>query len=368
MKKKVKQKKQPEKKLYKLLDILKFICSILIACMYHYRNDFPGMFPLENIPGIKQISIHGWLLVELFFILSGFFFFNSYYDKIVKKKENIKTFFKKRFIRLIPVAAITSIIMFILQQVYIKLNGVYWMWEANDLSDLLLQVSGFQFWLNTKSLSLNNAVWYVSVLLLCYVVYYYVVKFAAKKKNKLFILLPVILTFIVQNYQLNIPLLNWNVQRGIISFGIGIFLGYIISKQKSINKLSIISLICLILSGVLYLTIGLEQIGDLTLVLNIIVYPSIIILLIKLEEFINFIKPNVSRFLANISFGIYLWNLPIQLLTIIISQVFKLKFNYGSIIFLIIQILIHIFVAILSFYLIEKKLVRRLETKISTMN
>lgn len=348
---------------YKSFDILKFICAIVIACIYHYQNDFPNVTLFSNIPVINKLSTFGYMLVELFFIMSGFLFFTSYFSRIKDKSLDMVSFFKKRYIRLIFVTGITTIIMFVLQQSYCLINDEFWIWGNNDLGSLLLQLLGIQYWLKPGIVSLNNAVWYISVLLFCYIVFFYVSKLVIKKKNIFIFLIPVFASLLIQNYNINIPLLNYNITRGLSSFGLGVFIGCLCSNFSNKKNISKISFVTLIIVLFLYIFLGDSAIGDLLFLLTFIVYPLLILFVVGIDDKLKFINGKFTKYLGNLSFGIYLWNLPIQLATILLNQIFELNFNYNSIYFFLIQVVIHIVVAILSYQLFEKKMLPFLEKK-----
>ena len=350
---------------YKSFDILKFICAIIIACIYHYQNDFPNVTLFDNVPFINKLSIYGYMLVELFFIISGFLFLVSYFNKIKEKDLSIKTFLKKRYIRLIFVGAITTFVMFLLQQSYYMLNGDFWIWGNNDLGNLLLQLIGVQYWLEPGIVSLNNAVWYISVLLLCYIVFFYISKLVVKKKNIFIFLLPIVAALIVQKCNLNIPILNYNVTRGIISFGIGVFIGCLSKNLNNRKFITIFSLVSLFVIGMLYIFLGDQVVGNLLLLLTFIIYPLLILSLISIDNKLEFINTKFTKYLGNLSFGIYLWNLPIQLSTVLLNQIFDFGFNYNSVYFFLIQIVIHILIAVLSYHLFERKMLSLFEQKMS---
>lgn len=352
-----------QKQYYKSFDILKFVCAIVIACVYHYQNDFPDVTLFANLPFVNRLSVYGYMLVELFFIISGFLFFTSYFNKIKNNNLTIDSFLKKRYIRLIFVSGITTFVMFILQQSYYLKNNSFWMWGNNDLVNLLFQVSGIQFWLEPNIVSLNNAVWYISVLLFCYIVFFYISKLVIKKKNIFIFLIPILVAFLVQKYNLNIPLMNYNVTRGLISFGVGVFLSCLINGLKGKKNISLFSFIILFILGLLYIFLDDSIVGNLFLFLTFIVYPLLILFLVSIDNKLKFINNKFTKYLGNLSFGIYLWNLPIQLTTILLNQIFKFNFNYNSLYFFLIQVAIHIFVAIISYNLFEKKLLSFFERK-----
>ena len=352
-----------ESQYYKSLDIMKFLCAIIIACIYHYQNDFPDVSLFSKIPIISQLSYNGYMLVELFFIFSGFLFITRYFKKIKNEELSLKDFMIKRYKKLIFVAGVTSVVMFVLQQLYYLKNGSFWIWNQNDIGSLLLQFSGFQYWFTPNAVSLNNAVWYISILLFCYVIYFLVSKVSIKKKNIFFFLIPIIFAFFVQYYFCNIS----NITRGVMSFGVGIFIGLLSQKLKNNKKMFAFSFISLLLLCICYIVFGRQVIGNMLVFLTFVAYPLLVIFLLSIDSKLKFISNKVTKYLGSLSFGIYLWNLPIQLATIYLDQVFGFNFNYSSISFFVIQVVIHIIVAIISNYLFERKVSCFFEKKIATI-
>ena len=106
----------------------------------------------------------------------------------------------------------------------------------------------------------------------------------------------------------------------------------------------------------LYVFIGDPVVGDLLFFLTFIVYPLLILFFISIDNKLKFINGKVTKYLGNLSFGIYLWNLPIQLATILLDQIFRFNFNSDSIYFFLIQVVIHILIAVISYHLFERKL------------
>ena len=349
---------------YRSFDILKFVCAIIIACVYHYKNDFYNVTLFDNIPVLRELTSYGYVLVEIFFIISGFLFFKRYFKKIKEQKLSFTSFMKKRYSRLIFVSGLTIILMFLLEQFYYLKNGSYWLCYSNDLGSLILQLIGIQYWVNAYTLSLNNVVWYISVLLFCYILFFYLSRLVIKKKNIFIFLIPFVISLLVQNYSLNVPLLNYDMTRGIISFSVGVLLGCFTENLKNKKVIFIFSFSNLLLVSLCYALLGRQILGEL-IFLNVIVYPIIILILICIDDKLKFISSKFTKYLGNISFGIYLWNLPIQLTTVLVKQQFNLNFNYNSINFLLSQIIIHILVAVLSYHLFEKKLIPIFEKMVS---
>ena len=336
------------------IDITKFICAIFIACVYHYLNDFPMGNLIKNNNILRIMAEYGYLLVELFFIISGYLFYKSYNKKIKNKKINFTTFIKKRYSRLIPLAALTSFVMFILESIYFKINNCYWLLSNNNIVSLVLQMTGIQFWTNIRESSLNNVIWYISVLLLCYIVYFYL-SLHSKKRGNVIYLCGVIVFIILMTYNINIPLINGYTLRGLTAFGIGILVA-LLTEKKDIKTISNISIIVLLLTLIATVLLKREVMGNLLLYLDIIVYPCILINIIRFEFIFDKIDSIITDFLSNISFGIYLWNLPLQLFFYMIFSCFNVNINYGSTYFFILQIIIQLLFATFSYKVIEKYL------------
>lgn len=117
------------------LDHLRAIAIILVLC-YHYDG---GIF---GHPGWMQpFGIFGWTGVDLFFVLSGFLISSQLFDQLKKGRSiSLKTFFLKRFFRIIP------IYLFIVA-VYFLFPGFH---EKEKLSPL------WRFLTFTKNFGLDN--------------------------------------------------------------------------------------------------------------------------------------------------------------------------------------------------------------------
>ena len=346
--------RKKEVKKSKGINLLKFICSILIACIYHYKNVYPTGELFEKNIILRIISNRGYLLVELFFILSGYLFFISYSKKIMSKKSDFNTFIKKRFHRLIPLVALTSITMFIIEYTYLRIYKEFWVFKSNDIISLLFQTTGIQYWTNIKDASLNNVTWYISVLLLCYIIYYFITKYSKKIGNLIYVY-SVIIFMTLMTFSTNIPFFNYYTLRGLLAFGVGIIMAIII-ENNDLKKSSNISLILLTITLLLTLFFKNEITGYIVYYLDFIIYPCLLINIIRFEFLLAKIDYKFTETLSNISYGIYLWNLPIQSLFNLIFKVKKIKIDYSNIYVFLIQIVIHIVVGIISYKYIEKKL------------
>ena len=150
------------------LDFIKILATIFIL-FHHYQQYISGVF--SNGINYYGGTYNFGYMVELFFILSGFFMYP--YIKKIKNGLSLKDFFAIRYLRLIPLVAILAFIYQFFTLVHIKLVGTAWFMQYPNLWSTLVASLGFQEgWVFTENIYVNYPVWYVSVVLVCYIVFY----------------------------------------------------------------------------------------------------------------------------------------------------------------------------------------------------
>ena len=103
-------------------NLLKIISACIIAFFLHWNYHFIQFLGINIKSSILSSRILqfllrgpiGYMSVELFFIISGFLFAYIYIPRIVKKEYTFDNFIFKRFIRIMPLVALTSFICYIL--------------------------------------------------------------------------------------------------------------------------------------------------------------------------------------------------------------------------------------------------------------
>ena len=85
----------------KALNGLRFLGAFIIAFIFHYPSFMDVSTPPFNTLLMFAYS-HGYLMVELFFALSGFGMYIGYADKIKNKDITFKEYMLKRLAKLYP--------------------------------------------------------------------------------------------------------------------------------------------------------------------------------------------------------------------------------------------------------------------------
>lgn len=154
------------------IDLLKFMASVIIL-LFHYFTAAGGTIFTKYRPVCFVIE-NGAILVNLFFMISGFCISANYKSKIQDLRMNFSEFFKKKYIRLVSFSLLTLPIGIIKQVFVNKANLDSHICTFSDaIRDLFCIRYG---WGCNSSMPYNGALWFINVLLVMYITYYFVCK------------------------------------------------------------------------------------------------------------------------------------------------------------------------------------------------
>ena len=316
---------QPIKSLDRLysLDILRGLASLCVV-FWHWQHFFIGTAlkstfkitdqPLFNIFFLFYNS--GDLAVDLFFSLSGFIFFWLYPQRIYQDIVSAKDFFLLRFSRLYPLHFLTLIIVALGQLCSSKILGSTFVYKENDMFHFILNL----FFASSVGLeqgySFNAPIWSVSVECCLYSIFFILCKFL---KPNIFIVSILSLIGFPIMYQVYNP-----IGRGICSFFLGGFIYYLYIYILKSNKRKIVLNLFILLSAFLWLTTIYWSFNNWSLNLligvplgskyAILVLFPITILTLAIFETEYGIPTKKMAFVGDISYSLYLWHFPLQLL------------------------------------------------------
>lgn len=278
----------------------------------------------------------------------------NYIEKI-KVGLTFKDFFIRRIIRLMPLIIIATISYEILLYIYPKVFGDYFYNLKPDFWGLIISMLGIQAGWTFENPMINNPMWYISVLLLCYILFYITTKASVSKKYN-YIYFYIVLVFLGLSIQKNgtdLAFFNSYTARGYYAFFFGLvfsifFYNYKISKFIKIS--SIFSVVFITILIVRYFSIVEKNINY---TLTFIYYPALIIIFnFNIMRKIFFTK--IVREFAEISFNVYVWHVAGIIIVIILNKMFSLNIKLNSYKTMILfTIILYVFGSI-SHYVIEK--------------
>ena len=211
------------------LNGLRFFGAFIIACIFHY----PVFYSVVSPPfgSIFTWSYpFGYLMVELFFIISGFGMYNGYILKLRTNNIDLWVYLKKRLMKIYPEYLLALVIVTVC-------NIVRGEGEFFDLWHFLLNLFLCQYGLLGMENSFNLPAWCISVFFFNYILFYAIVKISKNNEKCIFyIVLYFLFGIIMFNAQINFPtIFNKAVARGAMAFSVGCFLSFI-HQKKVLNE------------------------------------------------------------------------------------------------------------------------------------
>ena len=341
-------------------DFLKILAATGIV-FHHFQATTGARY--NNFINFSGTWFNWGYLVELFFILSGYFMFH-HISTIQDGKVTLLEWWKKRAVRLLPMSAITvvvfEIILFIGNTV---LKTKIWGMDVS-VWGMIISAFGVQEGWVFKNPIINNSIWYISALMLCYVLFYIVTVLSAKLKCKpLYFYIAIILLGIAGGvYGYDKPFFNWQICRGYYAFFFGLVLATYINKFGIKKKEIIVSFATLAFFTLLF--VFLPQYGNdhTNYMMTFFVYPALIILF-ETKPVRKVFCHKIWGTVSAISFEVYLWHLPLMLLMYFMMGLFSWNPDFSNLAFMLIFTLISWIWATLMYFFVERPITNLLTKK-----
>lgn len=213
------------KKMLYNVEFLRFVFSVIIVCFHIlYSNIMPYVNGNMTYDAIKPMIGNAGLIVECFFIMSGYFLFMTYWKK---PDLSFLEFAIKKVFRLGPVLAFSILIgCFFFKQKIIP----------STFNILFLQCIGI-------SLEYKGINWYISPLFWALLFYFALLKNFESKKVNVFIAVVVYFSYLVNISSTNggfgretvWGVVNLGLARALAGVGFGYLLGTLLNSLNAIR-------------------------------------------------------------------------------------------------------------------------------------
>ena len=163
------------------LDAIRAVSAFIVIFahwqFFYYTNDVytkDGYDPAA-LPGYQWLSLiydHSMVVVDLFFLLSGFIFFWLYAEKVSSGKISFGRFMWFRITRLYPIHFVSLLLVALLQFLMLRNAGHYFIIQYNDVYHFFLNLLFIQNWGLEKGPSFNGPSWSASVEVFLYIIFF----------------------------------------------------------------------------------------------------------------------------------------------------------------------------------------------------
>lgn len=219
------------------IDIIKIIATFGIL-FHHYQQFYGQTFYGINFYGGK--FVFGYF-VELFFMVSGFLVVYT------EKGENDLCNLSRKYLRFLPSVFLAGITFLLIHYADIAafghdLDGRSYSF-FNVATSLFLFCSG---WFVEYSPAVNNPVWYLSILILCYMIYFLFQFLCARFHISMTPILVIFVMFstVVNWRNIRFPFFWFSNVRGYVPFFTGVVL-HSVYKKGTLFWIRVISCFCL---------------------------------------------------------------------------------------------------------------------------
>lgn len=292
-------------------------------------------------------------LVELFFLISGYFTFN--YIQKIRDGLKFKRFYLHKVLRLLPLVSIAAVVDEILLYYYTNVYNFSWFDIKASIWGMVLDCLGIQVGWSSLNPCVNNPTWYISVLLLCYLVFYYITYWSHRLNVSPYYgyLFMIFVGMGIITYGISIPGFTNETARGYYAFFFGIVFHKFLSSElmKEIRS-AFFGCIFLLITFLMIFQWDIVSV-DINYVLTFIYYPAILVIL-KSRYIANMFKGEFWGKFAEISFNVYVWHSVLQLGIVSIRDIWGVKFNMNGNISMLCFTLFCFLWGTISFVVVEK--------------
>ncbi|MCF8719804.1 acyltransferase family protein [Nitrospina gracilis] len=327
------------------LDVLRGIAALGVV-VWHYRHFTPFAPSLEterpfNAPLLFFYN-SGFVMVDLFFCLSGFIFFWKYAESIQRREIGFRRFLYLRWTRLYPLHLATLLFVATAQFFIHSSHNAYFVYPFNDVRHFVLNLFMVSQWGWEEGLSFNGPAWSISVEMFLYIAFFGVV-FAFGRRNALAaVLLAALGWFLYANYY-DWILLKATIGEGLVSFFMGGFAYKIYNRAtQSGERPTAIAFTASAVAMLAFWTIiyfityhpgpWAASLGNWFFWTVILGFPTTVLFLALIDHS-KTVEAVFRRlaFLGDLSYAVYLLHFPVQLLFFFAVQRIAIDFTHPAV-------------------------------------
>jgi len=346
------------------LDSLRALAAIGVVA-WHYSGHFDAT-PLPSL--LAPAYRRGDLLVDFFFVLSGFVLARAYWND--RRSAKFASNVRERIARMYPLHFVTLSAVAVMHWMLVNhLSSPPFVYQCNDAYDfvlnlLLLNRTGLE-----RGFSFNGPSWSISTEFVVNVLFLAAIALPRNfVRAGLFVLFAVLFAAILKGDPVNYAALSGAIQdmfRTIVGFCCGVAL-YRVHLHRSPRISPYRGFADALAIAAAFALSWYVSEGEVSWLLHLAVvaigFPALIVGAIhgRMVRWVLTLPPLV--FLGTISYSIYLVHFPLQLAVHLVSVAFLIQMPYGSVFFLVGFFLAVIGLASITYYLIEvpgKKLLRK---------
>lgn len=311
------------------LNTVKFFGACIVAFVWHYQHFEPNGSPFSSV--FRFSYPYGWLMVELFFMLSGFGMMLGYGSKIIRHEISFPKYIRKRLNAMYPLFFITLVLVTVLEILYHRKNGTTFVYPNFDVYHFFLNLILCQDGLLGKEWSFNSPSWCISICMILYVIFYIVLYRSKDTRIAVYRfaglgILGAMLLMLGWDY----PVLNSLVARGLLCFSLGVALAFFHQNEHRFHT-RMIGTLCFIALAALYVLYRKKPniMGNMHMLFILCIAPMVILAVLYVPWLNRILSHRFFAFFGSLSLEIYLFHFIVQCLIVNLDTYCHLGLDYS---------------------------------------
>jgi peptidoglycan/LPS O-acetylase OafA/YrhL len=330
------------------------IAAVGVTLFWHYSH-FGPYRPFEGFAA-EWLYRYGWMLVDFFFVLSGFVLSHAYLEKLADRRVRPYEFFILRFSRLYPLHLVTLLFVATLQFYRTSSGMGSFVYHENDLFHFFLNLGFLQQGIIRTEYSFNGPAWSLTVEELSYLMFFVSMFFFAAYRRLAFLVL-VGVGILINMAALHVHVFNLEVSRGLVGFFGGCLayqLHHFAREKNQSFRLAALASIALI--GVVshYVQSGYPRSAQILLIHSLVIFPAIVLIVLNAPPLKQLMSFRPLAYVGEISYSLYMIHFPVQLVLDTVGEANQLGFRPGRIEFFILYAALTVAASVASFHFFER--------------
>jgi len=312
------------------LDSLRGLAALGVTLFWHY----PHFGPERPFDGAVAVWLYryGLMLVDFFFVLSGFVLSHVYLDKLRQGRVRPFEFFIFRFSRLYPLHFLTLIFVALVQLSRTACGLDFFVYPANDAFHFLLNLGFIQFGIIKTDYSFNGPAWSLTIEEISYLAFFVALFFCSKRYLVVFALL-LLLGIVIDLKALSTHVLNLEVSRGLMGFFSGCFAYQLhtAAQKRNLGRALGVAGLLLCSGFVVYASmVGYSRLPLPLIAHSLILFPAIVLATLNSAWLTRIFSFRPFVYVGEISYSIYMIHFPVQIVLVTLDEVLHLGLPRGS--------------------------------------
>ncbi|MDR8876220.1 acyltransferase family protein [Burkholderia multivorans] len=337
------------------LDSLRGLAALGVVC-WHYTSMW-HVTPLSSV--FAPFYEHGLLMVDFFFVLSGFVLARAYWNE--RRRQSVGQNFLERVARIYPLhlAMLIAVvpIQILLQQ---RLGPLDYLFKYSDTYHFILNLLLLNYSSLERGFSFNAPAWSISTEIIINAMFFAFISLGRKTAAVLMVLAWVVAAMVIAKHGLITNEGAFGINSGIYRTIAGFFLGVGLFKalEARLNDRRGGSVLCdvaftLSIAALLAFMVRWPTDHINVAVLAAVIFPMIIATSIfgRFSRKVLTVRP--LTFIGEISYSIYLTHFVLLLITMLSQSILDERFEFDSPVFLITFISATIIVSTITNRVIE---------------